>query len=68
MRTITFKLPDIPNIIRNSHWSIKLLLVTLGLIYAPVLLVAVLAAYGGYQLAKKRETPTIVPYENAKNA
>ena len=53
--------------LEKSHWSIKILLLVLGLLYAPLLLVAALAAIGGYKLAQKGVTPPeINPYENAQ--
>ena len=54
MKTVQIKFPDILNIIGKSHWSIKLLLVVLGILYAPLLLVAALAAIGGYKLAQQK--------------
>lgn len=50
----------------KTHWSIKALLLVLGLLYAPLLLVAALAAIGGYKLAQKGVTPPVNPYENAQ--
>jgi len=67
MKTVQIKFPDILNIIGKSHWSIKLLLVVLGILYAPVLLIVALAVYSGYKLAQKGVTPPeINPYENAQ--
>ncbi len=40
--------------LEKSHWSIKILLLVLGLLYAPLLLVAALAAIGGYKLAQQK--------------
>ncbi len=53
-KTISIEVPDVSKAVKKLPWSIKLLLIIFGLIYAPIFMVAVLAAYGGYMMATKK--------------
>jgi hypothetical protein len=65
MKTIEIKFPtQIPQPVKTlfGFWPVKLLLVILGLVYAPILLMVIIGGVVGYAMGKK------LPTEDKKEA